>query len=273
MRTSIVELDADHPGFNDQEYRRRRDEIALLAMRHRPGDPPARVEYTEREAATWGTVFRELTKLYPTHACREYNQVFHELGYTADKVPQHADIDRFLQRKTGFRIQPVAGLVSSRDFLGSLARRAFPATQYIRHHSVPHYTPEPDVVHEMLGHVPMLADQAFADLTQKFGQASLDATDAQIDELSRLYWYTVEFGLVRQDGELRAYGAGLLSSFGELSRSLSGEVEVRKFDPQVIRSIVYPITTYQPFLFEVPSVRHAFERMDEFVRTELGPRQ
>lgn len=265
MRTGIVELEADHPGFNDPLYRKRRDEIARIAQQHTPGDPPPRVEYLPQENQTWSTVYGQLTKLFPTHACREFNAVFSQLSYDPERIPQHADIARFLEPRTGFRIEPVAGLVSSRDFLGSLARGVFPATQYIRHHSVPHYTPEPDVVHELLGHVPMLADPAFADLTRKFGEASLEATDEQIDQLSRLYWYTVEFGLVRQDGVLKAYGAGLLSSFGELQRCLSPEVEVRVFDPEVVRNIVYPITTYQTFLFEVPSIGEAFARMEQLV--------
>lgn len=265
MRTELVELSADHPGFNDQEYRARRAEIAQLAMKHVPGDTPPRVTYTETEVRTWGTVLRQLKSLFPTHACREFNEVFGELGFSEDAIPQQADLHEILKEKTGFSVSPVAGLVSSRDFLGALAKRIFPCTQYIRHHSVPHYTPEPDICHEMLGHIPMLANREFSDLTAKFGEASIGATDEQIDQLGRLYWYTVEFGVVRQGGELRAYGAGLLSSFGELSHSLSGKVEIRRFDPEAVRHIVYPITEYQPFLFEVSSIREAFETMSAFV--------
>jgi phenylalanine-4-hydroxylase len=261
MRTNIVQLEADHPGFNDPEYRRRRDEIAQLAADHRPGQPLPRVVYSAAETATWRSVFSELTKLFPTHACREYNDAIRRMGFSVDEIPQLADVDAFLLRETGFRIQPVAGLVSSREFLTALSRRFFPATQYIRHHSGPHYTPEPDVIHELLGHVPMLAIQEYAELTQKIGEATLGAPDAQIEQFSRLYWYTIEFGLVRQDGRTRAYGAGLLSSSGELSHSLAGGAdgpEIRTFAPEVASQTPNPITTYQPVLWEVSSIGEAF---------------
>ncbi len=262
MRTGILMLEADHPGFNDLDYRRRRGEIADLALTHTPGDVPPRCAYLPHEHATWGAVFTELLGLFPTHACREYNEAIKAIGFTPDAVPQLADVDAFLNSRTGFRVAPVAGLVSSRDFFASLANRTFPATQYLRHHSVPHYTPEPDICHELLGHVPMLATQFYADLTQKIGEATLGATDEQIEQFGRLYWYTVEFGLVRENGALKAYGAGLLSSFGELTHALAGAPgapEIRRFDPDAARQIENPITKYQPLLWEVDSLREVFE--------------
>jgi len=267
MRTGIVELEADHPGFSDSGYRSRRDEIALLARGHEAGQPPPQVEYTPRECETWRAVFEHLTVLYPTHACEEFNRVVGELGYTADAIPQLADVSCFLDLRTGFRLQPVEGLVSARDFLGALSRRVFCATQYIRHHSRPFYTPEPDVVHELMGHAPMLAIPEFADLSQKIGEGSLAASDEQIEQLATLYWFTIEYGVLRRRNELRAYGAGLLSSYGELEHSLSGEVEIHRFDPVLAMDHPYPITTYQPVLWEVSSIGEAFELMAGFVRS------
>lgn len=269
MTTGIVQLEADHPGFNDQEYRRRRDDIARLALAHRAGDVPPRVEYLPTETATWRAVYERLAGLYPTHACREYNEAFGTIGFRADEVPQLADIDAFLQRTTGFRVLPVAGLVASRDFFAALANRHFPATQYLRHHSVPHYTPEPDTCHDLLGHVPMLATRSYADLSQQIGQATLGASDEQIERFGRMYWYTIEFGVVRQDGALRAYGAGLLSSFGELTRALAGapgEPLIRPFDPAAAAALPNPITTYQPVLFEVPSLDDALQLVRAQIR-------
>jgi phenylalanine-4-hydroxylase len=221
MAEHIVELEADHPGFNDADYRRRRDEIALLAPPLDSGEPPQRVEYTHTECATWATVFDKLTALYPTHACRPFVEVVGDIGYSADEVPQLADVSEFLNERTGFSLQPVAGLVSARQFLGALSRRVFSATQYIRHHSQPLYTPEPDIVHELMGHAPMLAIPEFADLSQKIGEGSLRADDEQVEQLATLYWFTIEYGVLNEDGELRAYGAGLLSSFGELEPTRS----------------------------------------------------
>ncbi|MCG6962725.1 MAG: phenylalanine 4-monooxygenase [Acidobacteria bacterium] len=265
MDTPLVELDSDHPGFRDPEYRRRRDEIARLAAQHRSGDPPPRVEYTPVECETWKQVFERLAALYPSHACREFNAVFAALAYKPDAVPQLADVSAFLQERTGFGLQPVAGLVSARDFLSALSNRSFCATQYIRHSSQPYYTPEPDIVHELMGHAPMLAIPEFADLSQRIGQGSLGATDEQVECLATLYWFTVEYGMVRERGQLRAYGAGLLSSFGELEHALSGSVEVRPFDPWEAAKTPYPITTFQPLLWEVPSIAAAFSRMNEYL--------
>ena len=265
MDTSLIELEADHPGFNDPEYRARRDEIARWALAHTPGGTIPAIEYTAEEQATWATVFDTLTGLFPSHACTAFNDVVEELGYNAAALPQIADVSAFLEGRTGFRLQPVAGLVAARDFLGALSRRVFCATQYIRHHSRPLYTPEPDVVHELMGHAPMLAIPEFADLSQKIGEGSLEADDEQIEQLATLYWFTIEYGVLSTEGELRAYGAGLLSSFGELEHALSGAVEIRPFDPLVAKDTSYPITTYQPLLWSVGSIREAFEKMEAFV--------
>jgi len=215
MPEHIIELEADHPGFNDPDYRKRRDEIARLAPPLDSGRLPQQVEYTESERGTWATVFNKLTALYPTHACCEFLGVAGDIGYSANAVPQLADVSQFLTNRTGFSLQAVAGLVSAREFLGALSRRVFCATQYIRHHSQPLYTPEPDVVHELMGHAPMLAIPEFADLSQKIGEGSLSADDEQVEKLATLYWFTIEYGVLFEDGDLRAYGAGLLSSFGE----------------------------------------------------------
>jgi phenylalanine-4-hydroxylase len=267
MSGHIVELDSDHPGFKDPEYRRRRDEIARLAPPLGAGLPPRRVEYTDTERETWATAYNKLTGLYPSHACLEFLAVTGDIGYREGEVPQLADVSAFLTERTGFSLQPVAGLVSAREFLGALSRRVFCATQYIRHHSQPLYTPEPDIVHELMGHAPMLAIQEFSDLSQKIGEGSLKANDEQVEQLATLYWFTIEYGVLWQDGELRAYGAGLLSSFGELEHALSGAVEIRPFDPWQAKDTAYPITTYQPLLWSVRSIGEAFEKIDEFVRS------
>jgi phenylalanine-4-hydroxylase len=267
MESYVVELNSDHPGFNDPEYRERRDQIASLAPDIGTDEPPVRVDYSDSEMQTWATAYRRLTDLYPTHACDGFLDAVADLGYSAEELPQLPDVSSVLEKRTGFRLQAVAGLVSAREFLGKLSNRVFCSTQYIRHHSEPLYTPEPDIIHELMGHAPMLAIQEFSDLSQKIGEGSLEADDAQIEQLATLYWFTIEYGVLRTKGELRAYGAGLLSSFGELEHAISGKPEIRPFDPWKAKSTAYPITSYQPLLWSVESIGEAFEKIDEFVRS------
>lgn len=215
-----------------------------------------------------GIVFKKLTELYPTHACRQHQYVLPLLiqncGYSADNIPQLEDISNFLQECTGFTLRPVMGLLSSRDFLNGLAFRVFHSTQYIRHHSKPLYTPEPDVCHELLGHVPLFADPAFAEFSQEIGLASLGATDSDIERLATIYWFTVEFGLCKEGDSVKAYGAGLLSSFGELEYCLSDKPQTAPFDPEKAAVTKYPITQYQPLYFVAESFQSATEKVREF---------
>eukprot|EP00111_Clytia_hemisphaerica_P001475 TCONS_00004226-protein len=259
------ELDSEHPGFTDPVYRARRKEFADIAIKYRHGEPLPRVTYTEDEISVWNTVFSELTKLFPKYACREVNFMLPLLvencNYRIGAIPQLEDVSKFLKDCTGFTLRPVAGLLSSRDFLAGLAFRVFHSTQYIRHAKTPMYTPEPDCVHELIGHVPLFADPSFAQFSQEIGLASLGAPDEWIEKLATLYWFTVEFGLCRQDGEIKAYGAGLLSSFGELQYCVSDKPEHLAFDPEKTSQTKYPITEFQPRYFVAESFEDAKEKV------------
>jgi phenylalanine-4-hydroxylase len=189
-------------------------------------------------------------------------------GYSRDNIPQQQDVSEFLKKQTNFQMRPVAGLLSSRDFLNGLAFRVFFSTQYIRHHSRPLYTPEPDICHELLGHAPMFADRDFADFSQEIGLASLGASDEDVLKLAHCYWHSVEFGLCKENGEKKAYGAGLLSSFGELEHACGSNPdaapEIKPWDPAVAAHQEFPITTYQPVYFLADSLQDAKHRMREF---------
>jgi phenylalanine-4-hydroxylase len=215
-------LGEDHPGYYDNEYKKRRSYIADLAKIHKIGEPIPCVDYSAEETRVWGVVLNTLVNLYPTHACKEYTDSYKLFNFKPDHIPQLQELSEVLEQTTGWRIRPVAGLLHPRDFLNGLAFRTFHSTQYVRHGSNPMYTPEPDICHEVLGHVPMLADPEFADLAWVIGQASLGASEKDIWHLTKLYWYTVEFGTVKEGDEIRAFGAGLLSSIGELKHMSQG---------------------------------------------------
>ncbi|NXV70427.1 TPH2 hydroxylase, partial [Molothrus ater] len=267
------ELDADHPGFKDNVYRQRRKYFVDVAMSYKYGQPIPRVEYTAEEVKTWGVVFRELSKLYPTHACREYLKNFPLLskycGYREDNVPQLEDVSIFLKGKIHIWFINRYGFMKT--LFSGLAYRVFHCTQYIRHGSDPLYTPEPDTCHELLGHVPLLADPKFAQFSQEIGLASLGASDEDVQKLATCYFFTIEFGLCKQEGQLRAYGAGLLSSIGELKHALSDKANVKTFDPKTTCLQECLITTFQEVYFVSESFEEAKEKMRDFAKSINRP--
>jgi phenylalanine-4-hydroxylase len=245
---AVVHLSEDHPGATDPVYRERRNRIATLAMRWSPGEPVPEVAYTDEEHAVWGTVCARLHELHESLACAAYLDGKARLALREDGVPQLSEVNERLTPLTGFRYVPAAGLVPLLQFYGSLGDGVFHSTQYVRHPSVPLYTPEPDVLHEVFGHGNCLADERFAALYRLAGDAARRVTTEQaLEFVSRVFWFSLEFGVLRERGTVRAYGAGLLSSFGEIQ-----QIEQARLLPlDVARMGVqdYDITHYQPLLF------------------------
>nr|AGT02572.1 phenylalanine 4-monooxygenase [Herpetomonas muscarum] len=265
-----------HPGFHDEVYRARRREIVSKAKSYKAGDPIPIIDYTQQENEVWTTVYDHLSKLYPTHACEQYNYVFPllmESGVLSrTRMPQLRDVSEFLNEATGFTVRPVAGLLTSRDFLNGLAFRVFFSTQYIRHHAQPLYTPEPDMVHDVVGHLPLLADPEFAKFTQTIGLASLGADDELLDKLAKVYWYSVEFGLCEEGGKRKAYGAGVLSSAGELVYAVdSPECQYAPWDPSEAAVTPLSITKYQTKYFVAKSFSDAQEKLEQWLAGQDKP--
>ncbi|MFC0039153.1 phenylalanine 4-monooxygenase [Actinomadura rayongensis] len=248
-----VELAQTHPGFADPVYRERRNQIAHLALNHRRGEPIRQARYTAEEHEVWRLVSAELKAKHEVYACAEYLDAKDRLDVPADRVPQLEEVSRLLEPLTGFRYLPAAGLVPLRDFYGSLADSYFHSTQYIRHHSVPFYTPEPDVIHEVIGHGNALASDRFAALYRAAGGAArrVETTEA-LEFVSKVFWFTLEFGVLYEDGELRAYGAGILSSYGEIEEFR--HMHIHPLDLKIMGSTHYDITKYQDHLFAADSL-------------------
>jgi phenylalanine-4-hydroxylase len=246
--TVTVQLAGDHPGACDPLYRERRNHIAAAAVAWRPGEPIPRIEYTEAEHEVWRIVSRELAPKHAKYACHEFREAAAALRLPTDRIPQLDEVSAGLEPLTGWTYHAAAGLVPLRDFLGALGDRVFHSTQYIRHGAMPLYTPEPDLIHEVIGHGNLLASPRFAAIKREAGLAAQRVeTDEALQFLADVFWFTIEFGVMREEGEVRAYGAGILSSYGEIEEFRGADL--RPLDLLEMGTLEYDITKYQPVLF------------------------
>lgn len=237
------------PGFNDPER-------LFISQRY--------AGYTADDQAAWRALYDKQEAHLAAHASRVWLAGARAIGLTREAIPDLAVVNANLRRLTGWRSRAVPGYVAARPFFACLSRRVFPTTVVIRPHDRLDYLPEPDIFHDVFGHVPLHADLAFAEFLQDYGSAALVANDEHTERLARLFWYTVEFGLVREDGRLKVYGAGLISSPGESRHCLtSTEVERRRFDLEAACSTPFEIDRYQPTLFVLDS----FEQLRDSMRS------
>ena len=241
-------------------------EIAQIALDYSPGSPVPAAHYSPEEHAIWGQIHSLLLPLHKERACREITELQDVLPLEPDRIPQLEELNSMLQATSGFRMEPVAGLVVARTFMRYLGRQTFLSTQYIRHHSRPLYTPEPDVIHELVGHAATLVHPAIAELSRVLGVAAEVASDAEMIRLDRVYWYTLEFGLVAEDGRAKAFGAGLLSSVGELTE-FDTHARIEDWDLNRIAQTSFDPTAYQDRLFLAPSFTRLICDVTAWVRT------
>jgi phenylalanine-4-hydroxylase len=263
-RNTIVQLDPDHPGFRDAEYRARRNRIAQIALEYQPNTPIPDAPYTTEEHEVWRTIWRALDDAHKEHACREYLDCVKRLDLPKDRIPQLREVSVKVEALSGFKLEPVAGLVEPRVFLESLANDVFLSTQYIRHHSTPLYTPEPDVAHEIVGHAVTLASPRLAELNRLVGRIVKRTTSAEaLERLARVYWFTIEFGVLREDGKVKAYGTGLLSSAGELEAMHNASL--RPLDLEAASRQDFDPTDYQPILFCADSFDAMYQTLRDYL--------
>lgn len=265
--TVEVHLADTHPGREDPAYLRRRGEIAGAALGwERASEPVPTIEYTASEHEVWREVSAQLAPLHERYAHSEYLLAKERLGLPVEHVPQLAEVSERLMPLSGWSYVCAPGLVALRDFYADLGHRTFNSTQYLRHGSRPLYTPEPDIIHEVIGHANQLASPRLAAITEAAGQASLRLeTDEAMQLVADVFWFSIEFGVMHEGGEPKAYGAGILSSFGEIQEF--GHMEIRELDLADMGTLNYDITAYQPVLFAAQSVAHLEDVVGDFFAT------
>ncbi len=237
------------------------------------GDEIAPPTYPDGDHETWNFLFRRQMDLLPGRASETYLQGVEQLGLSDDGIPALHDLARVLRRETDWTVARIPGLLHERDFFRLLAERKFPSTDYIRGKEELDYTPAPDMFHDIFGHMPTLTQPAFADFYQLFGQAALDAKGRDRQSLERFHWFTVEFGLIadgpsaQDPAGYRIFGAGIMSSKGEVLNALSDNVEHRPFSPEAVISQDYDVWHLQPILFVLESFEQLVEEFTGWAKS------
>ncbi len=220
--------------------------------------PQDATDYGPEEQAVWRLLLERQTRLARRHACAEFLDGLETLG-VGDTIPDFAAVSARLEARTGWRVVGVPGLIPDAAFYDHLAHRRFPVTVWIRTRAELDYLVEPDLFHDFFGHVPLLAHRVFADYIQLYGRRGIEAGPA-MGRLARLYWYTVEFGLIRTPHGLKAFGAGILSSAAEVEHALlSREVERLPFDAATVMQRPYEIDRLQNTYFVLDDFRQLFD--------------
>jgi phenylalanine-4-hydroxylase len=215
-------------------------------------------KYTLEEQANWKFLYNRQMKLLKAKACEEYIEGADKLNLSEDHIPYLKDLSHIFYDSTGWKVARVPGLIHEQNFFELLRNKVFPSTDYIRTKDELDYTPAPDLFHDIFGHMPLLTNKNFASFYQMFGEAALKADGINRKYLETFHWFTVEFGLIRNPEGMRIYGAGIISSLGEVQSALSNKVEVKEFVPENIINQEYDVWHLQPTLFAIES----FEQLE-----------
>ena len=260
LASDIVKLTYDHPGRQDAEYQSRRDQIAALAVRHDRSGPVPEVDYTDVEHEVWRVVQENLRPLHQRYACHEYLEASARLALDPCRLPQLEEVNRFLRAQSGFKMIPVMGFVSPRAFMLHLREGTFLSTQYVRYPTTPLFSPEPDVIHELLGHACPLIDPRYAALNRRFGAAAEVVDEDDLLRLGRVFWHTLESGMVRESDGNKLLGAALLSSVEEIdhcyahARQLPFDLDrmaASAYEPTEMQDEVYVAESYTAMVRDV----------------------
>jgi len=221
-------------------------------------------EYPETDHENWKFLYDRQMKNLPGRVCQEYLEGVDILNFTRDKIPALKDLSKIFKKTTGWKVARVPGLIHEQNFFEMLREKIFPSTDYIRGKDELDYTPAPDCFHDMFGHMPLLTNPNFASFYQMFGEAALNAKGEDRKFLETFHWFTVEFGLIKQEEGMRIYGAGIISSKEEVNHALSDDVEVKEFIPDSLVRQDYDVWHLQPILFAIKSFEHLEEGFKEW---------
>lgn len=231
----------------------------------KPPDESGNVHYTADEHAIWQKLITRQMKIIQERACHEYVEGLKILNFPEDRIPQCHKVSDALKKKTGWVLEPVSALIPFEKFFSLLANRQFPAATFIRRPEELDYLQEPDIFHEVFGHCPLLTNDIYADFTHTYGKLALKANKEDRAMLAKLYWFTIEFGLIKKPEGLRIYGGGILSSANETVSCLENPAAVRKpFDVIEILRTPYRIDIVQPLYYVLDdfSVLYDLMKMD-----------
>jgi phenylalanine-4-hydroxylase len=226
--------------------------------------------YTPEQHAVWHELVERRMPQLEKHASATYLDGFHKIGLQAERLPKLADVNARLTPLTGWASAAVSGFLPADAFFEMLAARKFPTTTRIRARDAMGYTPEPDIFHDVFGHVPMHAHPVFAEFLQHYGKVCAGLTNAaDLERMGRLFWFTVEFGVIREQGEVKVYGSGLVSSHAECMHVVQGIPEIRDFDLAEVLEMKVDVTQMQPVLYAIESFEQIYEAARE-AESRLG---
>ncbi len=219
--------------------------------------------YSAEQHAVWATLYRRRMKSLATTASRAFLEGARAIGLSPDRVPDLDDVNRRLGALTGWAAVPVTGFLPAPDFFACLAERRFPTTVTMRRMEELDYVPAPDIFHDVFGHVPLHANPTFADFLQRFGVLAAAArTEREVERMTRLFWFSVEFGLVREGGAVKVYGSGLISSHGDAANALGAHCDRRTFELDAVCAQPFAIDQLQEVLFVVESFDELFTAIE-----------
>lgn len=240
-------------------------EITSSYQAHQP-DAQGMISYSSAEHRVWQLLFERQKRLLPGRACKAFLQGLDKLAFDSQQIPQLPQVNQRLKALTGWQVTPVPALISAREFFMLLAEKTFPAATFIRREDELDYLKEPDIFHELFGHCPMLTDSVYADFVHRYAKKTLALPEAEWPLLQRLFWFTVEFGLIKDAQGLRAYGGGILSSIKETVYSVESDLALRAlFDPLVVMRTPYRIDQLQPVYFVITS----YQQLYDFLSVDL----